>query len=140
MRGLVRGLRRSTQIVPGSGGGPGLDRRRGRRHSRAMTLTLELPPEVEARVRRIPDLQERVITFVRGLAGEMEPPPPSGAVRFPSNAQELEEWRKARYSERARRISEQSRVEAEKMQREGFDREAEFDRLEVVLERISEKL
>ena len=56
-----------------------------------MTLTFELPPEVEAPVRRIPDLQERLILSVRGLAGEMQPARPFGAVRSPTNAQELEE-------------------------------------------------
>ena len=44
-----------------------------------MSITIELPPDLDQDVKQIPDVQERVIAFLRDQA-------------------EYEKWRRARYS------------------------------------------
>ena len=73
-----------------------------------MTLTLELPADLEAEAAKIPDLQSRVATFLRHQI-------------------DLEKWRAGRYSEQARQLVAQSAIEAERMRSEGFDREQVFE-------------
>ena len=85
-----------------------------------MSITIELPPDVEDRVRAIHDLDRRVAAFLRGQA-------------------ELEEWRKRRYSERARRLLEESRANAHEL-REQVSREELFQRFFELHDRITSKL
>ncbi len=85
-----------------------------------MSITVQLPPDVEERVKSIRDLDRRVADFLRGQA-------------------ELEDWRKRRYSERARRLLEESRANAQ-ASKEGESRDELFRRFFELHERISSKL
>ena len=58
---------------------------------RDMSITIELPPDLDQDVKGIPDVQERVIEFLRDQA-------------------DYEKWRRARYSDEARESSSPSRV------------------------------
>lgn len=78
-----------------------------------MTLTLNLPAELESDAIRIPDLNQRLTSFVRQQV-------------------DLEKWRSRRYSDHARRLATESAEDAEKISRE----EASKDLLESY-ERIS---
>ena len=83
-----------------------------------MSITIELSPEVEERVKAIRDLDQRVADFLRGQA-------------------ELEDWRKRRYSERARRLLDESR---EGVSKEQVGREELFRRFFELHDRITRKL
>ena len=83
-----------------------------------MSITVELPPELEEQMRAIPDLNERVVAFLRDQA-------------------EYEKWRNARYSERARRLVRESMDEAEKLKAAGIPREELFRRFFSVLDKIA---
>ncbi len=69
-----------------------------------MSITIELPPDLDRDVKGIPDVQERVIEFLRDQA-------------------DYEKWRRARYSDEARQILAESKVEAERLKAEGVPRE-----------------
>jgi hypothetical protein len=85
-----------------------------------MSIVVQLPPEVEERVKAIRDLDRRVADFLRGQA-------------------ELEDWRKRRYSERARRLLDESRANAQ-MLKESVSRDELFRRFFEMHERITSKL
>ncbi|MBL9183269.1 MAG: hypothetical protein JNN17_14115 [Verrucomicrobiaceae bacterium] len=64
-----------------------------------MTLTLDLPPELEKEALRISDLKDRLMVFVRQQV-------------------DLEQWRSERYSPAARQLVAESAELAEKMTHE----------------------
>lgn len=64
-----------------------------------MTLTLDLPPELERDAMRIADLKDRLLLFVRQQV-------------------DLEHWRSRRYSDEARELVAESASLAEMMTRE----------------------
>lgn len=81
-----------------------------------MTLTLSLPADLELEALRIPDLDQRLSSFVREQV-------------------DLEKWRQRRYSDAARRLAAESALDAG-----GMDR-AEAKRVLVEsLEEISKSL
>jgi hypothetical protein len=82
-----------------------------------MSITVELPPEIEAQVRAIPDLSQRLISFLRDQA-------------------EHESWRQQRYSEKARSLVQQSLQDAETMKTSGVSRDEMFRRLFEVRDEI----
>ena len=82
-----------------------------------MSITLEVPPELEAQVRTIPNLNQRVLSFLRDQV-------------------EHEKWREKRYSERARRIVAEGLAEADRMKTAGVSREEMFRRLFAVCDEI----
>jgi hypothetical protein len=69
-----------------------------------MSITIELPPDLDQDVKGIPDVQERVIEFLRDQA-------------------DYEKWRRARYSDEVRQILAESKVKAERLKAEGVPRE-----------------
>jgi hypothetical protein len=83
-----------------------------------MSITVEVPPEIEAQVRTIPDLDQRVLSFLRQQV-------------------EYEKWRTQRYSERARSIVSEGLGEAERMKAVGVPREEMFRRLFAVIDEIA---
>ena len=85
-----------------------------------MSITVELPADVEDRVRAIHDLDRRVAAFLRGQA-------------------ELEDWRNRRYGERARRLLEESRANVQELN-EQVSREELFQRFFELHDRITSKL
>lgn len=87
---------------------------------RSMSITVELPPDIEEQVRAIPDLDQRVLTFLR-------------------NQVKYEKWRSRRYSDRAKRIVNQGLMEAEQMKAAGVSREEMFHRLFEVIDEIAPK-
>ena len=86
-----------------------------------MSITIELPPDLDQDVKQIPDVQERVIEFLRDQA-------------------EYEKWRKVRYSDEARQIVREGLVDAERDKAAGVSREESFRRFFEVYDRISAKL
>ncbi len=86
-----------------------------------MSITVELPPEMEERVRQIPDLKERVTAFLRDQA-------------------DCEEWRQRRYSAKARTIAEESLAEAEALKAQGLGRGELFRRFFELHDRITRAL
>ena len=74
-----------------------------------MSFTVELPPDIEAQVRTIPDLDRRVLSFLRSQV-------------------EYEKWRVRRYSEKARSIVREGLGDAERMKAAGLSREEMFRR------------
>ena len=84
-----------------------------------MSITVELPADVEDRVRAIHDLDRRVAAFLRGQA-------------------ELEDWRKHRYSARAHRLLEESRANVHDLKQ--VSREELFQRFFELHDRITSKL
>ena len=82
-----------------------------------MSITVELPPDIEAQVRTIPDLDRRVLTFLRHQV-------------------EYEKWRGQRYGEQARTIVRESLGEAERMKAAGVSREEMFQRFFAVVDEI----
>jgi hypothetical protein len=86
-----------------------------------MTLTLNLPPELELRARGIPDLQDQVISFVRDLA-------------------ELEQWRDGRYSGKAEKLVDAGFADGDRRRGEGLPREDAVRRFREVQERIAERV
>jgi hypothetical protein len=75
-----------------------------------MSITVELPPEIEAQVRTIPNLDQRVLSFLRSQV-------------------EHEKWREQRYSEKARSIVREGLSDTERMKTQGVSREEMFQRL-----------
>lgn len=83
-----------------------------------MSITVELPPDIEAQVRSIPDLDQRVLSFLRSQV-------------------EYEKWRGGRYSEKARGIVSEGLGEAARMKAVGVSREEMFRRLFAVVDEIA---
>jgi hypothetical protein len=83
-----------------------------------MSITVELPPDIEAQVRTIPDLDQRMLSFLRSQV-------------------EYEKWRKGRYSEKARSIVSEGLADAERMPAAGVSREEMFRRLFAVVDEIA---
>ena len=74
-----------------------------------MSITVELPPDLDQDVKMIPDVEKRVLSFLR-------------------NQVEHEKWRNARYSEQAIRLLEESKADAAQMKADGVPREELFRR------------
>jgi hypothetical protein len=85
-----------------------------------MSITIELPPDIDQQVRDIPDVEKRVLSFLL-------------------NQVEYEKWRKARYSEQAFRLLEESKADAARMKAEGVPREELFRRFFEAYDQIAEK-
>ena len=83
-----------------------------------MSITVELPPDIEAQVRTIPDLDQRVLSFLRSQV-------------------EHEKWREQRYSEKACSIVREGLSDAEQMKAQGVSREEMFQRLFAVFDEIA---
>ncbi len=75
-----------------------------------MTMTIEIPPELEIKVRDIPNLDRRITDFLRH------------EVR-------LEEIRRVRHSGRARALAERALAGAEEDKAAGTDEESSFRQL-----------
>ena len=88
---------------------------------RGMSITIELPPDLDQDVKGIPDVQERVVSFLR-------------------NQIEYEKWRKQRYSAKALRLVEESKAEAEQLRASGKSREELFKEFMVLHERITKQI
>ena len=88
---------------------------------RGMSITIELPPDLEKDVRDIPNVEESVVSFLRDQA-------------------EYHKWRKARYSDEARRIVSDGLAEAERLKAAGVPREEMFRRFFAVYDEITAKL
>lgn len=86
-----------------------------------MSITIELPPDIEDRVRAIPDLDQRVADFLRHQAG-------------------LEEWRARRYSPGAQAILAAAEAEAARLRETGVSREQAFRELREAQDEISRHL
>ncbi len=86
-----------------------------------MSITIELPPDLDRDVKQIPDVQERVIEFLRDQA-------------------DYERWRRARYSEDAFQILEESKAEAERLKAEGVPREEVFRQFFEAYDRINAQI
>lgn len=86
-----------------------------------MTITLPLPPEVETKAMNIPDLQDRLVTFVQHQV-------------------DLEQWRAQRYSETARHLVKEAKDMAEQDKAAGLSREDAFRMFREAHERITKKL
>jgi hypothetical protein len=86
-----------------------------------MSITVELPPEMEERIRQIPDLNERVAAFLRDQA-------------------DYEAWRARRYNAKARALAEESLAEAEQLKAQGVGREELFRRFFDLHDRITRAL
>ena len=83
-----------------------------------MSITVEVPPDIAEQVRTIPNLDQRVLSFLRSQV-------------------EYEKWREQRYSERARSIVSEGLAEAERMKKAGVSREEMFRRLFKVCDEIA---
>lgn len=88
---------------------------------RDMSITIELPPDLDQDVKGIPDVQERVIEFLRDQA-------------------DYEKWRRARYSEEAFQILDESKAEAERLKAEGVPREEVFRQFFEAYDRINAQI
>ena len=86
-----------------------------------MSITVELPPDVEQRVRDIPDLNKRIAAFLQDQA-------------------DWEDWRQRRYSTKAQAIATESLAEAEILKAQGASREEMFREFFEVYDRISRAL
>lgn len=86
-----------------------------------MSITIELPPDMEKRVAGLPDLGQRVTDFLR-------------------DELEYEEWRKERYSDEARAIVREGLADAERDRAAGMTREEGFRRFFEVYDRITTQL
>ena len=85
-----------------------------------MSITVELPPDLDQDVKRIPDVEKRVLSFLR-------------------NQVEHEKWRTARYSEQAVRLLEESKADAAQMKAEGVPREELFRRFFEAYDKVAEQ-
>ena len=86
-----------------------------------MSITIELPPDLDRDVKGIPDVEKRVIEFLRDQA-------------------DYEKWRRARYSDEAFQILEESKAEAEQLRASGKSREELFEEFMVLHERITRQI
>ena len=88
---------------------------------RTMTMTFDIPSDVQADVAGIPDLSIRVAMFLRHEA-------------------RLESLRRQRHSPEARAIAERALRQAERDQAAGFDWDASFETLKQQHQGITAKL
>lgn len=86
-----------------------------------MSIIVELPPDVEQRVRDIPDLNQRIAAFLRDQA-------------------DWEDWRQRRYSAKAQTIASEALAEAETLKAQGVSREETFRDFFKVYDGISRAL
>ena len=86
-----------------------------------MSITIELPPDLDQRVRVIPDLDKRVVQFLRTQT-------------------DLEEWRNRRYSPEARATAERAIAEAERLRAAGMTSDEAFEQLRSAHDEISKHL
>ena len=86
-----------------------------------MSITVELPPDLEQQVKDIPDVGKRVVSFLR-------------------NQVEHEKWRRQRYSAQALRVLEESKVEAEALKASGKTREELFEEFLALHDRVTRQL
>ena len=86
-----------------------------------MSITIELPPDVEKRLAALPDLDQRVADFLRDQL-------------------EYEKWRKARDSDDARQIVREWLADAERDKAAGVSRAKTFREFFEVYDRITAKL
>lgn len=86
-----------------------------------MTLELDLPPDLERQAHDIPDIQQRLMSFVRHQVA-------------------LESWRSRRGSDRARRLVDEALADGDALQSQGIDREEAFALLEEAHQRISNQM
>lgn len=86
-----------------------------------MSITVELPPDIEDRIRAIPDLSLRVAEFLRSQVG-------------------IEEWRARRYSPEAQAIVAGAVAEAARQGAEGVSRAQIFRELREAREEIGKHL
>ena len=86
-----------------------------------MSITIELPPDLDERVRVIPDLDKRVVQFLRTQT-------------------DLEEWRNRHYSPEAREVASRAIAEAERLRAAGMTREEAFEQLLGLHEKITKQL
>ena len=86
-----------------------------------MSVTLDLPPELESAAMSIPDLNERLLLFVRQQVN-------------------MEQWRQSRYGASARGLLEQATLEAELARKAGVTREQAAADFEAVHSRITSQL
>lgn len=86
-----------------------------------MSITVELPPDIEDRIRAIPDLSQRVAEFLRHQVG-------------------IEEWRARRYSPEAQAIVAVAEAEAARLGAEGVPRAQIFRELREAREEIGKHL
>jgi predicted Ser/Thr protein kinase len=83
-----------------------------------MSITVEVPPEVEEQMRSIPDLDERLIAFFHNEAA-------------------YQKWRNARYSERARQLLKEGMEDAERLKAAGISKQEIERRFQAVIDRIA---
>lgn len=86
-----------------------------------MSITIELPPDLDERVRVIPDLDKRIVQFLRTQT-------------------DLEEWRSRHYSPEARAAAARALAEAERLRAAGMTREQAFEQLLGLHEKITKQL
>lgn len=86
-----------------------------------MSVTIEIPAEIESAALSIPDLNARLLTFVRHQV-------------------DLERWRNNRYSSKAQQLVAQGLAEAEQLKAAGISREEALELFEGVHNRISDQL
>ena len=86
-----------------------------------MSITIQLPPDLESRVRVIPDLDQRVADFLRNQA-------------------DLEDWRSRRYSTDVRTIVAEATTEGARLGAQGISREQAFRELRETREEIGRHL
>ena len=85
-----------------------------------MSITVELPPDLDQQVRDIPDVEKRVLSFLRDQV-------------------EYERWRRERYSDEARRLLGESKEEAARMQAEGVPRAEMVRRFIQAYDKVAEQ-
>lgn len=83
-----------------------------------MSITIELPPDLDERVRVIPDLDKRIVQFLRTQT-------------------DLEEWRNRKYSPEARAAAGRALAEADRMRAAGMTREEAFEQLRSAHDEVS---
>ena len=86
-----------------------------------MSITIELPPDLDERVRVIPDLDKRIVQFLRTQT-------------------DLEEWRNRHHSPEARAAAARALAEAERLRAAGMTREQAFEQLLGLHEKITKQL
>lgn len=86
-----------------------------------MILTLDLPPDLESAARKIPDLQDRVISFLRHQI-------------------DIEQWREGRYSGEAQKMVAEGFAEGDRWIEQSLPIQEVERRFREVRERIADKI
>ena len=86
-----------------------------------MNITIKLPPDLESRVRAIPDLDQRLVDFLHNQA-------------------HLEDWRNRRYRPEAQAIVADAMAEGVRLGAQGMSREQAFRELRETREEIGRHL